>query len=75
MRSLRSRRKGAHHHWAAIASFVLAGVMATLVAFGVWHAHRTPKDEELAMHRDELTIRNEETNGTSHVKELEPVNV
>jgi hypothetical protein len=36
--------------WAAIAAFVLAGVMALLVAFGFWHARRTPADAELAIH-------------------------
>ena len=32
---------------AAIAAFVLAGVMALLVAFGFWHARRAPKDAEI----------------------------
>jgi hypothetical protein len=36
--------------WAAIASFVLAGLMALLVALGFWHARRTPEDKELALH-------------------------
>jgi hypothetical protein len=36
--------------WAAIAAFVLAGVMALLVAFGFWHARRTPAETELAVH-------------------------
>jgi hypothetical protein len=36
--------------WAGIASFVLAGIMALLVAFGFWHARRTPADAELALH-------------------------
>lgn len=36
--------------WAAIASFVLAGLMALLVALGFWHARRTPGDKELALH-------------------------
>jgi hypothetical protein len=36
--------------WAAIAAFVLAGVMAVLVAFGFWHARRTPAEAELAIH-------------------------
>jgi hypothetical protein len=36
--------------WAGIAAFVLAGVMALLVAFGFWHARRTPADAELAVH-------------------------
>ena len=37
---------------AAIAAFVLAGVMAVLVAFGFWHARRTPTDAELAVHAE-----------------------
>jgi hypothetical protein len=36
--------------WAAIAAFVLAGVMAVLVAFGFWHARRTPAEVELEVH-------------------------
>jgi hypothetical protein len=36
--------------WAGIAAFVLAGIMAVLVAFGFWHARRTPVDQELAVH-------------------------
>ena len=36
--------------WAAIAAFVLAGVMACLVAFGFWHARRTPVNVELEVH-------------------------
>ena len=36
--------------WAAIASFVLAALMALLVALGFWHARRTPEDKELALH-------------------------
>ena len=35
--------------YAAIASFILAGIMALLVAFGLWHARRTPEDVELAV--------------------------
>jgi hypothetical protein len=38
--------------WAGIAAFVLAAVMALLVAFGLWHAHRTPTDAELAVHAE-----------------------
>jgi hypothetical protein len=37
---------------AAIAAFVLAGVMALLVAFGFWHARRTPSETELAIHAE-----------------------
>jgi hypothetical protein len=36
--------------WAGIAAFVLAGVMAVLVALGFWHARRTPDDVELEVH-------------------------
>jgi hypothetical protein len=36
--------------WAGIAAFVLAGIMALLVAFGFWHARRTPADAELEVH-------------------------
>ena len=35
--------------WAAIAAFILAGIMALLVAFGFWHARRTPVEVELAV--------------------------
>jgi hypothetical protein len=38
--------------WAGIAAFVLAGVMALLVAFGFWHARRTPSETELAIHAE-----------------------
>jgi hypothetical protein len=37
---------------AAIAAFVLAAVMALLVAFGFWHARRTTATEELAVHTE-----------------------
>jgi len=33
--------------WAGIAAFCLAFVMAVLVGFGFWHAHRTPESTEL----------------------------
>jgi hypothetical protein len=36
--------------WAAIASFSLAFVMAVLVAFGFWHARRTPESAEILTH-------------------------
>ena len=36
--------------WAAIAAFVLAGVMAALVGFGFWHARKTPANVELEVH-------------------------
>ncbi len=35
--------------YAAIASFVLAALIALLVAFGFWHARRTPEHVELAL--------------------------
>jgi hypothetical protein len=35
---------------AAICSFVLAGLMALLVAIGFWHARRTSESEELTVH-------------------------
>ena len=35
--------------WAGIASFILAGVMAVLVALGFWHAARTPAEAELRL--------------------------
>jgi hypothetical protein len=38
--------------WAGIAAFILAGLMAVLVAFGFWHARRTPADAELAIHAE-----------------------
>jgi hypothetical protein len=34
---------------AGIAAFILAGLMALLVAFGFWHARRTPEGKELAV--------------------------
>ncbi|MEO8036425.1 MAG: hypothetical protein ABI837_18455 [Acidobacteriota bacterium] len=37
--------------WSAIASFILAGVMAVLVALGVWHARRVSEDAELLPRR------------------------
>jgi hypothetical protein len=33
--------------WGAIASFILAAIMAVLVGFGAWHASRTPQEERL----------------------------
>ena len=38
--------------WAAIASFSLAFLMALLVAFGFWHARRTPETAEILTHHD-----------------------
>jgi hypothetical protein len=37
---------------AAISTFILAGVMALLVAFGFWHARRTDESKELAVHAE-----------------------
>jgi hypothetical protein len=42
--------------WAGIAAFVLAGIMALLVAFGFWHARRTPNDQELALHTEAARV-------------------
>lgn len=42
--------------WAAIASFVLAALMALLVALGFWHARRTPGDKELALHDEAARV-------------------
>jgi hypothetical protein len=36
--------------YAAIAAYVLAALMAVLVGLGLWHARRTPADEELTLH-------------------------
>jgi cytochrome oxidase assembly protein ShyY1 len=33
--------------WGAIASFVLAAIMAVLVGLGVWHARRTNQEEQI----------------------------
>jgi hypothetical protein len=38
--------------WGAIASFVLAALMAILVGFGIWHARRTPEDTEILVHSE-----------------------
>jgi hypothetical protein len=37
---------------AAISAFVLAAIMACLVAFGFWHARRTTAAEQLAVHTE-----------------------
>ena len=34
---------------AAVAAFIMAGLMALLVAFGVWHARRTPATAEISV--------------------------
>ncbi|MDA8291327.1 MAG: hypothetical protein M0Z33_06550 [Actinomycetota bacterium] len=36
--------------WAAVASFILAGVMALLVGLGFWHARKVPESVELLAH-------------------------
>jgi predicted lipid-binding transport protein (Tim44 family) len=36
--------------WAAIASFLMAFLMALLVGFGFWHARRTPETAEILTH-------------------------
>jgi hypothetical protein len=33
--------------WAGIASFILAGLMVLLVAFGFWHSRRVPGDADI----------------------------
>ena len=38
---------GAVMFWGAIASFILAALMAVLVGLGVWHAARTPEEKRL----------------------------
>jgi hypothetical protein len=38
---------GAVMMWGAIASFILAALMAALVALGFWHAARTPEEAKL----------------------------
>ncbi len=41
---------------AGIAAFALAGIMAILVAFGFWHARRTPSDAELEIHAEAARV-------------------
>jgi hypothetical protein len=36
--------------WAAIASFILAALMALLVGLGIWHSRRVPESVELLSH-------------------------
>jgi hypothetical protein len=36
--------------YAAIAAFILAGIMAVLVALGLWHSRRVPESTELTVH-------------------------
>jgi hypothetical protein len=42
---------------AAISAFILAGLMALLVAFGFWHARRTDETEELAVHTSTVEVK------------------
>ena len=37
--------------WGAIASFILAAIMAVLTGLGFWHTARTPREEEM-FHRE-----------------------
>jgi hypothetical protein len=37
--------------WAAIASFVLAAIMAVLVGLGIWHARQTTEEEQLLVRK------------------------
>ena len=42
--------------YGAIASFLLAGLMALLVGFGIWHARRTSDAEEFLTHKVTRTV-------------------
>jgi hypothetical protein len=42
---------------AGISAFILAGLMALLVAFGFWHARRTDDDEELVVHTSQVEAK------------------
>jgi hypothetical protein len=42
---------------AAISAFVLAALMALLVAFGFWHARRTDEATELAVHTSHVDVK------------------
>jgi hypothetical protein len=42
---------------AGISAFVLAGLMALLVAFGFWHARRTNEAKELAVHTSHVNVK------------------
>jgi hypothetical protein len=59
--------------WAAIAAFVLAGIMAVLVGLGFWHARKTSEAEELTVHEDHLMVSSEEHDGSGNNKEVEVV--
>jgi hypothetical protein len=36
--------------YAGIASFILAGLMAILVAMGLWHSRRVPENTQITVH-------------------------
>jgi hypothetical protein len=42
--------------WAAAAAFVMAGIMALLVAFGFWHARRTAVGTKLEVHTEAARV-------------------
>jgi hypothetical protein len=42
---------------ASISAFILAGLMALLVAFGFWHARRTDEAKELAVHTSHTSVK------------------
>jgi hypothetical protein len=41
--------------WAAVASFILAGLMLVLVAFGFWHSRRTAEEQEILAHQSKVS--------------------
>src|SRR5580698_5757759 len=41
---------------AGVSAFILAGVMALLVAFGFWHVRRTDDAKELAVHHTDVKV-------------------
>jgi hypothetical protein len=41
---------GAIALWGAVVCYILAGLLALLVAFGFWHARRTPADKRMSLH-------------------------
>src|SRR5580692_1727380 len=42
---------------AGVSAFILAGLMALLVAFGFWHARRTSEATELAVHTSHVNVK------------------
>jgi hypothetical protein len=42
---------------AGISAFVLAGLMALLVVFGLWHARRTDDAKELEVHTNPVNVK------------------